>query len=412
MLPFEVTIASRYLKSTRRGFLLSRVAMILIAGFIIGVAALVIALSVMNGYETEVRESFIGVFAHGRVRAYLDRGIDDPAALADSLRRQPEVQAFTPYISDKGLLRTKDDQTAVFVRGVEPETSHEVTRLGENLASGNLDFTEKVNARGRMLPGAIVGTRLAERMGIEIGDEFTLVSLSQGSSLSDLPQMMKFIMQGTLKTGFHDLDNNYVYISVPSAQKLVNMPNRVTGFEFKTTNYNLAPAVADSLNQRIGYPFIAESWGDMNPDLFAWVQIQKWAFFIVLSLIILVASFNIASTQIMISMEKTREIGILKAMGATHLSIFLVFTFSGLLVGLLGALAGNVLGFLICYAQQTWRILALPADVYIVDWLPVLMRESDFVKVTIASLLIAFLASVVPALRAARMAPADAIRHD
>ncbi|MBN1543599.1 ABC transporter permease [candidate division KSB1 bacterium] len=412
MLSFAIFIASRYLKSTRKGFLLSGVALISAAGFVIGVAALVVALSIMNGYETEVRDSFIGVFAHGRLRAYLDRGIQNPEEAAEYLRQESAISAFTPYIADKGLIRTPDDQTGIFIRGVEIESAQQVTRLVENLAQGDLDLAESPTPSGLTIPGAIAGVSLAERMGLKIGDEITLISLSQGASISDLPQMMKFSLRSTLKTGFHDLDNNYIYISIPAAQKLFNMPGRISGFEFKTSHYNRAAAVVDSLNQHIGYPYISESWRDMNPDLFAWVQIQKWAFFIILSLIILVASFNIASTQIMISMEKTREIGILKAMGAGNLHIFLIFTFSGLLIGLFGSLIGNILGYFICYAQQTWKILALPSDVYIVDWLPVKMRGAFFFYVTASSVFLSFLASVVPAIRAAWVTPVESIRND
>lgn len=407
---YELFIAWRYLKSRQKTGLFSGITHIAVAGVVIGVAALVIALSIMNGYETQVRSNFINVFAHARVRAYLNRGIENHNALMDTLKTFEKVEAITPYISDKAIIKTDLDQTTVFVRGVDPETAVKVTHTGENIIKGELSFETESK-----WPGIIMGSHLAQHLDIALEDDVMLVSLSRTSSINDMPQKIKFQVTGILKTGFYDVDNNYVYIDIQDAQTLFGMQDKISGLELKSDHYKSAATLAENINlflNQMDLLYVAESWEEMNSNLFAWVQIQKWAFFVVLSLIILVAAFNITSTQIMVTMEKTREIGILKAMGAQNRDIQRIFTMAGLIIGVIGALLGSLLGYLLCLAQLKWRLLSLPSDVYIVDWLPVLIRETDFIIISLTALIIAYLASVYPARRAAQQDPVQSIRNE
>ncbi len=407
---YELFIAWRYLKNRRKTGIFSGITHIAVAGVVIGVAALVIALSVMNGYETEVRSNFIDVFAHARVRAYLNRGVENHPSLVDTLEKIPDIKSVTPYISDKALLKAELDQTSIFVRGVDPETVTGVTNIARNIVKGELSFETQSR-----WPGIILGSHLAERMDSKLGDDILLVSLANSSSFYDMPQKLKFRITGILKTGFYDVDNNYAYIHIKDAQTLFGMRNKISGLELQCEDYRSASGVVDQINLKLttmNLSYVAESWKEMNSNLFAWVQIQKWAFFIVLSLIILVAAFNITSTQIMVTMEKTRDIGILKAMGARNNDIERIFTLAGLIIGVVGAVFGSMLGYLLCLAQLKWRILSLPSDVYIVDWLPVLIKASDFIIISITALLIAYIASVYPARRAARQDPVRSIREE
>lgn len=410
---FETFIALRYLKSTRKGHLFSGVSWIAVMGLVIGVAALVIALSVMNGYETEVRSSFIRVFSHARVRTYLDRGLSNYPAVIDSLQSNDRIQAMTPYIINKGIIRTDLDQTGIFIRGVSLPSALEVSDFRENLVKGTLDFERQPpDSTGRSWPGIVVGSSLADRLELALGQSVTLVSLAENESLSQMPQIIRFTVTGILKTGFFDIDDNYAYVSLNMASMLFQMRSQVSGIELRLDSFQIADKVVANLNERFSHPILAESWRDMNPNLFAWVQIQRWTFFLVLSLIILVAAFNIVAIQIMMSLDKKTEIGILKAMGATRQQIRRIFTFSGIIIGTMGTLVGSALGFVICWLQQTYRLLALPSDVYIIDWLPVIMRERDFLIVAVTAVLLAFLASVYPASRAAKMTPVSAIREE
>jgi lipoprotein-releasing system permease protein len=410
---FETFIALRYLKSTRKGHLFSGVSWIAVMGLVIGVAALVIALSVMNGYETEVRSSFIGVFSHARVRTYLDRGLSNYESVMDSLQSNDRIVAMTPYIINKGIIRTELDQTGIFIRGVSLPSALKVSNFRDNLVTGELDFDRQPpDSTGRSWPGIVLGSSLADRLELTLGESVTLVSLAENESLSQMPQIIRFTITGILKTGFYDIDNNYAYTSLDMAAMLFQMRSQVSGIELCLDSFQIADEVVADLNDRFSHPHLAESWRDMNPNLFAWVQIQRWTFFLVLSLIILVAAFNIVAIQIMMSLDKKTEIGILKAMGATQSQIRRIFTFSGIIIGAMGTVVGSLLGFVICWLQQTYRLLALPSDVYIIDWLPVIMQGSDFLIVAVTAILLAFLASVYPASQAAKMTPVSAIRQE
>jgi lipoprotein-releasing system permease protein len=223
---------------------------------------------------------------------------------------------------------------------------------------------------------------------------------------------MQFRVAGYFETGLYEMDDTIAYISVESAQKLFQMGNKVSGVKIRLDDYRDAETIAGLINNRLGYPYRVLTWFDMNQNLYAWMNIEKWAAFVILSLIIMVAAFNIVSTLIMVTMEKTREIGILKAMGATASGIRKIFTFEGLFVGITGTILGCTIGYCLCWAQQTYRFFALPMDVYIISWLPVLMKWPDFFMISIASTLITFVASVYPAHKAAKLDPVAAIRYE
>ncbi|HPM60572.1 MAG TPA: ABC transporter permease, partial [bacterium] len=227
-----------------------------------------------------------------------------------------------------------------------------------------------------------------------------------------MPQMMQFRVTGYFQTGLFEIDDNFAYISIESAQRLFHMGDKVNGLEIRLDDYEKAEIVAKRITDQLGYPYRVVTWQDMNPNLFAWMKIEKWAAFVILSLIIMVAAFNIISTLIMMTMEKTKEIGILKSMGATTGSIRRIFTFEGLFVGVVGTILGNLVGYGLCWAQQSYKLFALPSDVYIISWLPVLMKWGDFFAISIAAVLITFLASVYPAAHAAKLDPVEALRYE
>ncbi|MBN2355714.1 lipoprotein-releasing ABC transporter permease subunit [candidate division KSB1 bacterium] len=409
---YELFIALRYLKSKRKTGFISLITYISVAGVVIGVAALIIVLSVMNGFEKEVRSRFIGVDAHVHVRTFHDRGVENVQNLADQLKNLPHVQAWSPYIFNKGLIRSRESTTGVLVRGIDPVSAVEVTDIGKNINFGELDVGPVPVEGEATMPGIILGFNLADKLIVTLGDKVTIASFSGVTQFGQMPMMMQFRVTGYFETGLYEIDDNFAYISIESAQKLFRMGDKVSGLELRLDNYENAATVADLITSRVGYPYRAITWQDMNPNLFAWMKIEKWAAFVILSLIIMVAAFNIVSTLIMVTMEKTKEIGILKSMGATGSSIRLIFTFEGLFVGIVGTLLGNVIGFALCWAQQTYKWFALPSDVYIISWLPVLMKWSDFAMISAAALLITFVASVYPAAHAAKLDPVEALRYE
>ncbi len=409
---FELFIARRFLRAKRQTGFISLITYISIAGVIIGVAALIIILSVMNGYENEVRSRLIGVGAHVKVRTYHHQGIDNYKALVDQLKTIPHVQAMTPYIDDKGLIISKQTSTGVLIRGLDPGTVNNVLAISNSINLGKLDLDQVEQPGERSLPGIVVGANLADKLAISLGEVVTIASLAGVKSFGQLPNMMQFRVTGCFKTGLYEFDNTFCYVSIRSAQLLFNMGLKVSGIDLRLDNLDYSETVAQQAIDLLDYPYRALTWFDLNMNLFAWYQIQKWAGFIILSLIIIVAAFNIVSTLIMVTMEKTKEIGILKSMGASSISIRRIFTFEALFVGMVGTTFGFALGYGLCWAQQTYRFLSLPQDVYIIGWLPILMKWSDFALIGVAVLCITFLASVYPAARAARLDPVAAIRFD
>jgi lipoprotein-releasing system permease protein len=407
----EFFIAQRYLRSKHRTGFISLIAYISITGVMIGVAALSIILSVMNGYEFEVRSRLIGVDGHVKVGTYHSRGVENYQYIMQQLKSFPHLVAMSPYLSSKGLIISDATSTAIQIKGIAPLQVVKVLDVSSIVTSGSFDVARE-EKNEHFLYGILVGENLAKKLKVKIGDEVVVASLTGITRFGQMPNKMRFRINGFFQTGLYEYDSSSAFISVEAAQLLFNMPNSVTGIEVKLDDFNRAEEFADRVRNQFGYPYRALTWNDLNANLFAWYQIQKWAGFIVLSLIVMVAAFNIVSTLIMVSMEKTREIGILKSMGATARTIRVIFTYEGFLVGLSGTAIGLGVGFILCWLQQTYRLLALPQDVYIIGWLPILMRWSDFLLIAVVAVSITWIAAVYPASRAARLDPVAAIREE
>ncbi|MFO7769639.1 MAG: ABC transporter permease [bacterium] len=420
---YETFIALRYLRSRRRTRFISFITWISVGGVAIGVAALVIVLSVMNGLETEVREKILSMDAHLKVTVFHDAGIrgDQIGAVTDSIRSVPEVVGITPYIETEGMLQTTHPtpaQATAVIRGIDPETADRVYTLSETVEWGGMDFSPRSgDTEGVRYLGLVVGYSLSQQVGAtgsrgylavlpRLGDE------EAASVIFTRPRIRNFYVSGVFRSDLYEYDASYAYMDIEAAQELTGMEDRVTGLAVKLDDMWSAEAVKEELNRRLPYPYWVYTWIDQNKNLFSWMTIEKWAMFIVLGLIILVAAFNIISTLVMVVLEKTKEIGVLKAMGASRKAVQRVFTRQGMFVGVLGTAAGLVLGYGFCWAQQTFRLIALPPDVYFVSAVPIDMRLLDFALITGLSLLICLVASLYPARRAGGLHPVEAIRDE
>ncbi len=412
---YELFIATRHLRSKRRTGFVSLITYISVFGVMIGVAALIIVLSVMNGFESEVRSRIVGFDAHLRVGTYHDRGIEDYQSVVAQIQDLPHIVGISPYIVDKGLIRSAESSgEGVVLKGVDQATVVKVSDLERNIVYGALELGMTPGAEGeRPLPGIVLGFNLADKLVVGIGDKVTVISPVGVTGLfGPMPPVMQFRVTGYFQTGLYQYDDTFAYISLESAQKLFRMGQAVTGLELRLDQLANARWVAQQIDSRLGYPYRTTTWFDMNRNLFSWMQIEKWAAFIVLSLIIMVAAFNIASTLIMIVLEKTKEIGILKSMGATSGSIMKIFVLEGLITGMVGTILGCVAGYVLCWSQLEYKWFSLPGDVYIISFLPVLMKWTDFVWVSLAAILISYLATLYPAWKASRLDPVQAIRYE
>lgn len=434
---YEWFIALRYLRSKRQNRFVSLITYISVGGVLVGVAALVIVLSLFNGFESEVRERIIGERAHINVYSLLgDGSISEYDPLIDVILSVDEVVSAAPYVLEKAVCApvptTRNAAAGVIVHGLDIMSGRLATNLEENIAFGDLDLTtapDPANPDGRPLPGIVLGRGLADQLGIVVGERVALGNI-QGFSLTSAltPYIRPYRVTGISETGFYEYDASTAYVSLEESQKLFKLGSDINGIAVRVDDRDQAGHISEEIEvalnrhaEEIAESSVASSppvayftvdWMQRNKSLFRWMTLEKWGSFAILNLIILVAAFNIASTLIMVVLEKTRDIGILKSMGATAASITRVFIIQGSVVGILGTLLGCVIGYVLCWTQRTFEFIALPPDIYLIDALPVRVDPLDFASVALGSMLICVLAAVYPARKAAGLVPVEAIRHE
>ncbi|MCH7678516.1 lipoprotein-releasing ABC transporter permease subunit [candidate division KSB1 bacterium] len=411
---YEFFIANRYLKSKRKTGFISLITYMSMIGIMIGVAALIIVLSIMNGFESEVRSRIIGFGAHIELRTYHNEGVEDYKKIIEEIETFEHISGISPYIEDKALVYTaKKKKSGAAIKGIDPETIGQVSDIEDQIVYGIFEVGEiKING-AKSYPGIVLGRYLADKLNADLGDKVQLLSPSGISPLlSRMPALRTFKVTGLFETGIFEFDDVFAYVSMKEAQRLFEMGNKVSGLEIKLDDMNKAEDVATKIKEHLGYPYAAITWFEMNKNLFSWMQLEKWGMFIILSLIIIVAAFNIISTLIMIVLEKTKEIGVLKSMGASSSGIMKIFMFEGLIGGVVGTALGCIIGFVVCWAQERFQFFSLPPDVYIISALPILMKARDFIFIASAALLLCFMATFYPARKASKLDPVDAIRYE
>jgi len=412
---YEFFIAKRYLRSKRQVKFISLITYISIIGVMIGTAALIVVFSIMNGFESEVRARIIGFDAHIKLRTFHDRGVENYSEVLDKVKGIPHIAAAAPYILDKAMIISRERKEGVQIKAIEASLEAKVTDITQNIKTGalNLGLIEKKNERA--FPGIILGSSLADRLNAKLGDKIQLLSASgiDLGGFNTLPNARTFRVAGYFQSGLFEYDDNVAFISIPEAQRLFETGEKVNGIQFKLTDMERAAEVAAAIEERVGgYPYTTTTWFDTNRTLFAWMQHQKWIASIILSLIILVAAFNIVSTLIMIVLEKTKEIGILKGMGANQESVMRIFIYQGAVAGVIGSFLGLLLGYALCWAQIKFQFFTLPPDVYIISSLPILMKPMQFVLIGGAAMLLSLTATIYPAYRAAKLDPVQTIRYE
>ena len=427
----EWRLAFRYLSSRRgRGFL-SLITLIAIGGVAVGVMALIVVIGVMTGLQQDLREKILGSSPHGMVLQAGSRfRMDEWPQVLETVRSVEGVTEAAPFIYTEVLLTAGENyaEGAVF-KGVPMDSlGPAIDELREHLVSGGLpgagrdrpegtpDETEGPGAvESAERPGILLGRGIAERLGTYEGETLTVVSF-QNAELTPtgyMPQMRRFEVTGIFATGLFQFDTKFSYVRLEDAQELLNLEDAATGVEFDVEDPWRADEVAERVETALGgFPFRVDTWQEQNASLFSALKLEKLAMAVILLLIVLVASFNIVSTLVMVVADKTREIGILRAMGLTARSIRRVFMLQGLVIGLVGTLAGGVLGGALAWMLARYEFIQLPADVYFVDTLPVALDPVDVGIIVLASIAISFLATIYPARRAAELQPVEAIRHE
>jgi len=405
---YEFFIAKRYLRRGGGSLFLSFITMISILGVFLGVACLLVVLAVMSGFHRDLRDKILGTNSHLIVLKYHNEPMEEYPELLPRMREFPSVIGVSPFIFSKVLIEHGRYLDGIAIRGIDPESFHEVTDLKDKIVAGQLDFEEE------NLPGIVLGVDLADNLRAHVGDTLTLASPMNGTEtpLGRFPKLKKFQLAGMFDAGMYEYNTALAYISLESAQEFLGMGKAVTGIEVKLDDLYKAPQIAREITSSLGYPYLTRDWIESNRNLFAALKLEKTTMFVILTLIIIVAAFNIIATLIMLVIQKTKEIGILKSMGATRQSIMRIFMLDGLTIGGIGTLLGILGGIVISWLLSKYKFISLPADVYFIETLPIHMEVLDFSLVALSALVITFLATLYPAYKASQLTPVEAIRAE
>ena len=404
-------IAARYLRTPRQSGFITLLTGISIGGVALGVTALLTVLAVMNGFESEIQTRIAGTDAHIVLLGGNTAAVHDADSLAERLRHHPAVLGVAPFTYVKAMVFREGLTEGMVVKGVDLEAERSVTTIGSHIEP-RLDSIPRLTAGG--LPGIVLGSELAGRLAAGVGDEVLLATLAgeRTSAFGFAPRIKAFRVVGIFTSGLYTYDSSVGFTSIGAAQQFFELGPGVTGIEVRVTDMFDAPRIAGELIRFLDMPGLrANNWIELNRNLFTWMKLEKAVMFVILALIVLVAAFNIVSTLFMVVLEKRRDIGVLKSLGATPGTVLRVFLCEGLLIGGVGTALGVALGSALIGVLRRYPFVRLPGDVYFIERLPVRPEGGDFAAVIVAALTLCLAAALYPAWRASRLDPVEAIRH-
>ena len=412
--PFELFVGLRYTRAKRRTHFISFISLVSMLGIALGIAALITVMSVMNGFEREVRARILGAAAHIQVMGG-ERGLADWQAIADVATKDPEVVAAAPFVQAQGLLSNGSAVRGAYIRGIVPEDENRVADFGAHMKAGALEALQPGGF------GIVLGIGIARALQLQVGDRVTLISpQGQVTPAGLMPRLKQFTVVGIFRLDHNEYDSALALVRMEDAQVLYRLEGQVSGVRLKVKDIDRAPQVARRLAQRLPEDVAVTDWTQQNVNYFRAVQIEKRMMFIILTLIIAVAAFNLVSTLVMVVTDKLPDIAILRTLGASPASIMQIFVVQGAVVGLVGTLLGVVGGVLLAlnidtvvpFVERTFHFQILSSEVYYISELPSDLHWGDVWSVAVVSLVLAFLATIYPSWRAARVNPAEALRYE
>lgn len=406
--PFELHIALRYLLAKRKQAFISVISLISTLGVTVGVMALVIALALMTGLQQELRDRILGASPH--IYVWKRTGIVDNQAEAEKLRRIPHVVGAAPAILGKALVSAAGDQAFINLKGIDAALEPSVTAILGAMRSGSL---EDLTAHKAESAGAILlGSDLATQLGVSVGDSISVLT-PQGTltPMGMFPRTRRLRVAGTFNLGLYEIDSQTGFVSLDLAKQLLDKET-ADAIQLRLDDIYAAPDVANVITEQLGTDYVAQDWADMNRSLFSALWLEKMAISLTIGLIVMVAALNIVASLILLVMEKHRDIGILKTMGASARSVTAIFMMQGLIIGLIGTTIGASLGLAVSEVMDRYKLLRIPVDVYQVSHVPFRVLPSDFALVVVAAILVCFVATIYPSRQAARLDPAQALRYE
>ena len=405
----ELFLSIRYLRAKRKQAFISVITVISVLGVMIGVMALVVVLSVMNGFRADLMSKILGVKSHLLVLSYKG-AFNDYKRVAGRVGQVEGAVATTPFIHSQVMVNRSGNVSGAILRGVHPETAGNVLSIESMIKDGSLSSLE---SSWDGLPTIIIGNELSKQLGAYPGDILNMIS-PEGklTPMGRVPNSQKYKVTAVFDSGMYEYDASMVFVSLKEAQAFLGFGDRVSGLEVKVKDVYKSDKVGLKIQNALGKPYWTKDWKVMNKSLFSALKLEKFAMFVILTMIVLVGALNIISTLVMVVMEKTRDVAILRAMGASAKSIMTIFMVQALLVGLVGTLAGLASGLGICHLLARYKFISLPSDVYYITTLPVRVEFWDVCLVSLSAVVISFLATIYPSWHASKLNPVEAIRYE
>jgi lipoprotein-releasing system permease protein len=406
--PFELFVAWRYLRAQRKQAFIAVISTISTLGVTVGVMALLIALALMTGLQGELRDRIVGSTAHIYVWKAGEGGIADYPAEAARLRAIPGVVGAAPVILGKALVRSAHGEAFITVKGIDPALEQQVTEIGRAMQSGSLSGLGRARAR----EGIVIGQDLARQLGVQAGDVLTVVT-AEGTltPMGLVPRQRLVEVIGTFALGLFEFDSAYGFVSLDTARRLFRR-EQVDFIELRVDDLWRASAIAASIPERLGAAYFTQDWAQLNRSLFSALWLEKYAIAITIGLIVMVAALNIVASLVLLVMEKHRDIAILKTMGCSAGKIRNIFVLQGFIIGLVGTLAGSILGLSAVVVLDRYKLIRVPSDVYQITYVPFKLEVGDFLVVVAVAVLICLVATIYPSRQAARLDPAQALRWE